>query len=212
MKKLIVLPIIFLLTLSVVLAASVSRSMSSRVEPSSEVEIILTMSGAPVGEQVAIEDNIPNTITVKSWEISGSQEPKGEVSYVKKPSAKSGIDRHSWAFTASSGSPSVTYKIDAPSALGNFEFDVRWVTSDGFNHQASTLTVRTITCGDGVCEGNENSDSCEADCPKSAPAPSSAPVEEVAPPKKSTGTIFVVIVVVLAALAAGYWYKKKGKK
>lgn len=215
-SKLMILPFVFLLSISLVLAASVSRNMPSRVDPGSEVEVKLTLSGAAAGQSVAIEDNVPNTITLTSWSIDGSQEAKEQVSHQQKPSSKAGIDRHSWAFTAASGSPTVTYKFNAPSALGSYEFDVRWVTSEGFNHQASTLTVRTITCGDGVCEGSENSDNCVGDCPKPAapaPAPAEVPVPTVPEPTKGSGALVaLVVVIVIIAGALGYRYMKKGKE
>lgn len=210
MKKLFILPIIFILTLTLVFAASVTRTMTSRVDPGSEVEIKLTLNGANVGEAVAIEDTMPNTISlIKSWDISGSEEAKSAVSYVKKASKKEGYDRHSWSFTASSSSPTVTYKIDAPSTEAGYEFDVRWVTSEGFSHQASTLTVRTITCGDGVCEGNENNDNCEADCPKPAPAPP-APEEEVA--AGALGWLWIVFIAIIVIGVIVYFTVVKKKK
>ena len=213
MRKLLVLPIIFILALSIALAASVSRNMPSRVDPGSEVQVTLTLSGATAGDGVAIEDTIPNTITVKSWEISGSQEAKADVSYQKKASQKEGFDRHSWAFTAASGSPSITYKFDAP-AVGGYEFDVRWITREGFSHSASTLTVRTITCGDGTCEGNENSDNCAADCPKpaeAAPPTVEAPKAVEAPSKAPTAWIIAAVVVILGIILIVAYQKKKQK-
>ncbi|MBI2651784.1 hypothetical protein HYX01_04895 [Candidatus Woesearchaeota archaeon] len=210
MKKLLFFPIIFLLSLSVVFAASVNRNMPSKVEPSVEVEVILTLSGVTVGEAVAIEDSIPNTITLKSWEISGSKETKDAVSHVMKASQKEGFDRHSWAFTASSSSPAVTYKFDAPSVLGSYEFDVRWVTKEGFSHQASTLTVRTISCGDGVCEGNENSDNCEKDCPKKIAAPVEVKPQPVqARAKAPVGWVVAAVVLILGIVLLMAYQKKK---
>ena len=209
MRKLLVLPIIFLLALSVALAASVSRDMPSRADPGSEVQVTLTLNGATAGEGVAIEDTIPNTIAVKSWEISGSQEAKADVSYQKKASQKEGFDRHSWAFTAV-GSPSITYKFDAP-AVGGYEFDVRWITSEGFSHSASTLAVRTITCGDGACEGNENTDNCAADCPKPAEAAPSAvaPKAIEAPGKAPVAWIIAAVVIILGIVLIVMYQKKK---
>jgi len=220
MKKLILLPVLFLLTLSMVLAASVSRNMPDRVDPGAEVEVTLTLNGAPVGEGVAIEDSIPNTITVKSWEVLGSEESKGDVSYQQKASQKEGFQRHSWPFTAASGAPSVTYKFDAPAAVGSYVFETRWITSEGFSKDSTTLIVRTITCGDGVCEGNENSDTCETDCPKPAPppppapAPTPTPSEEPSPADEPAGKvpvawIIAAVVVILGIILIVVYQKKK---
>lgn len=210
MKKLLVLPIIFVLALSMALAASVSRDMPSRVDPGSEVQVTLTLNGATAGEGVAIEDTIPNAITIKSWEVSGSQEAKDAVSYQQKASQKEGFSRNSWAFTAASTSPSITYKFDAP-AVGSYEFDVRWITKEGFSHAASTLAVRTITCGDGACEGDENSDNCIADCPRAAEAPPT-PVEPKAleaPGKAPIAWIIAAVVVILGIILIAAYQKKK---
>jgi len=211
MKKILILSTIFLLTLSFALAQSVSRDMPSRVDPGSEVSITLTLNGAPVGEGVAIEDSIPNTITLKSWEISGSEEAKADVSYQKKASRKEGFDRHSWPFTASSGSPSVTYKIDAPTTEGSYEFETRWITSAGFSKASATLTVRTITCGDGICEGGENSDTCVSDCPKPALPPPAAEEAVEKEPTSRTAIAWIVVVLIVAAAGIGYymWRKKQ---
>ncbi|HJN57264.1 MAG: hypothetical protein QF436_00880 [Candidatus Woesearchaeota archaeon] len=211
MKKLIVLLVMSLLALSAVFAASVGRDMPARVDPGAEVSITLTLNGAPAGEGVAIEDTIPNTISLKSWEISGSEEAKDDVSYATKASQKEGFDRHSWAFTASSGSPSITYKIDAPSAEGSHEFETRWITSEGFSKSSATLNVRTVTCGDGICEENENSDNCEADCPR-AEAPAPTPVEEPKPveaPGKSPTAWIIAAIVVIIGIALIVMYQKK---
>ena len=216
--KFIIIPFVFLLLLGIVSAASVARNMPARVDPGAEVQVILTLNGAKSGEVVAIEDTIADTISIKSWEISGSKESKSEVNYVAKPSQKPGLSRNSWSFTASSGAPSITYKFDAPSTNGNYDFDVRWVTSEGFSHQASTLTVRTIKCGDGVCEGSENSDNCVQDCPKPAPAPSPSPQPQAQPQPTeqkglSSSTLVIIVVVIIAIVAAiGFFMMKKKRE
>ena len=216
MKKLILLPVLFLLTLSMVLAASVSRNMPDRVDPGAEVEVTLTLNEAPVGEAVIIADSIPNTITVKSWEVLGSEEAKADVSYQQKASQKEGFQRHSWEFTTASGAPSVIYKFDAPVVVGSYVFETRWITSEGFSKDSTTLIVRTISCGDGVCEGNENSDTCEADCPKPvppAPTPTPAPTEEpkVEEPagKVPVAWIIAAVVVILGIILIVVYQKKK---
>lgn len=211
MKKLLVFPIIFVLALSMALAASVSRNMPSRADPGAEVQVILTLNGVTAGEGVAIEDTVPNAITITSWEISGSQEAKEAVSYQQKASQKEGFSRNSWAFTAASGSPTITYKFNAP-VVGSYEFDVRWITKEGFSHAASTLAVRTITCGDGVCEGTENSNNCVADCPKpvqSAPAPVVEPKPVEAPSKAPVAWIIAAVVVILGIILIVAYQKKK---
>jgi hypothetical protein len=210
MKKLIILPLLFLMALGIVLGASVSRDIPSRVDPGSEVEITLTLNGAPAGQGVAIEDSIPSTISIKSWEISGSEEAKDGVSYQQKPSQREGFARNSWAFTAASDSPSITYKIDAPTTEGSYEFETRWITSEGFSKASATLAVRTVTCGDGICEGDENSDTCETDCPRPAPEETveeQKPVE--APAKKAPAAWLIAVVVVIIGIILIVLYQKK---
>ena len=213
MRKAAIFLFVFLLAIGLASAASVTRTMDSRVSPGSDVEIKLVLDGANVGESVAIEDNIPNTISVSSWDISGADGGKSAVSYAKKASSKAGIDRHSWSFKAESASPAVTYKITAPAAEGAYEFDVRWVTKDGFNHQVASLTVRTISCGDGICEGAENSDSCASDCP-AAPAPVETTPDAQPPPaepkKGKSATLWVLLAVIVVGVAiVVVRYKKK---
>ena len=208
MKKLLILPLILLLAIGFVLAATVNRDMPSRADPGSGVTAKLTLSGANAGEGTAIEEIIPDTITIKSWDISGSKEAKSAVGYTKKASKTTGFTRHSWTFTAASSSPSITYKFDAPSTEGNLKFDVRWITSDGFSHKESSLAVRTVKCGDGICEGSENSDNCEADCPKPKPPAPKAPAAKEKP-KANVGVIIAIIAIIIIIVAVVLSKKKK---
>jgi hypothetical protein len=209
MKKLIILPLLFLMALGIVLGASVSRDIPSRVDPGSEVEITLTLNGAPAGQGVAIEDSIPSTISIKSWEISGSEEAKDGVSYQQKPSQREGFARNSWAFTAASDSPSITYKIDAPTTEGSYEFETRWIASEGFSKASATLAVRTVTCGDGICEGDETSDTCETDCPRPAPEEAVEEPKPVEVPAKAPAAWLIAVVVVIIGIILIVLYQKK---
>ena len=194
MKKSIIYFSIFLLSMSLVLGASLSRSMPGRVSPGEEVKVTFSISGMEVGKEAGISEVMPAGITVKEQSVTGAEgTPKYEV-----------VGRNNkWSFKASSSSCSVTYKFDAP-AVGTYDFDAVYALPPAnIDNIKSSLTVREITCGDGVCEGGENSDNCEADCPKPAPPP----VEE--PKKTNVGLIIVVAIVVIGLIIYFVVIKKK---
>ncbi len=196
MKKAIIYFSIFLLSVSLVLGASLSRDMPKRVSPGEEVEVTFSISGMEVGKEAGVSEVIAEGITVKEQSVTGAEgTPTYEV-----------VGRNNkWSFKASSSSSTVTYKFDAP-AVGTYDFDAVYALPPAnINNIKSTLTVRVITCGDGVCEGDENSDNCEGDCPKPAPA-----VEEAEEPKKvNTGLIIVVAIVVIGLIIYFAVAKKK---
>lgn len=183
--------------MSLVLGASLSRSMPGRVSPGEEVKVTFTISSMEVGKEAGISEVMPEEITIKEQSVTGAE---GTPKYVV-------VGRNNkWSFKASSSSCSVTYKFDAP-AVGTYDFDAVYALPPAnINNIKSTLTVRVITCGDGVCEGDENSDNCEADCPKPAP-----PVEEE-PEKVNTGLIIVVAIVVVGLIIYFVLTKKKKKE
>jgi hypothetical protein len=195
MMKPIVYFVVFILSLSAVMAASLTRSMPSRVSPGEEVTVTFSISGMEVGKEAGISEVVPDAITVKEQMVSGAE---GTPAYEIKNKTN-----NKWAFTASSSSPSVTYKFDAPSELGSYNFDALYVLPPAvIDNIKSTLTVREITCGDGFCEGSENSDTCESDCPK--PVPSTPPEEKG---KVNVGLIIILVIVILGLI--GYFVYKK---
>lgn len=195
-KKTIVFLIIFLLCMGLVTAASLSRSMPSRVSPGEEVTVTFSISGMDVGKEAGISEVVPEEIKVKEQKVTGAD---GIPDYQVDDKTN-----HKWAFKAASSSCSVEYKFDAPSEVGQYDFDAVYALPPAnIDNIKSTLTVRVITCGDGYCEGDENSDNCEADCPKPA-------VEEKVEEKPSVvGWVIVAIIIVIGLVVYFRLVKKK---
>ncbi|MEK6891760.1 MAG: hypothetical protein AABX25_01120, partial [Nanoarchaeota archaeon] len=107
---------------------------------------------------------------------------------------------------------------DLPNTETSYTFGkVVWFDPSGQGSESSTptLTVAVIRCGDGVCEGSENSDNCVQDCPKpTAPAPQAQPqaaAQKTGLSSTALTVIVVVIIVILAAIGFVMWQKKKSQ-
>lgn len=198
MKKTIIYLVISLISLGVVMAASLTRDMPTRVSPGEEVTVTFSISGMEVGKEAGISEVVPEEIKVKEQKVEGA---KGTPNYQV-------VDRnHKWAFKAESSLCSVEYKFDAPTKVGSYNFDAVYVLPPAnIDNIKSTLTVRVITCGDGFCEGDENSDNCEADCPKPAPP---TPAEEVKEKPSIVGWVIVAVIVVIGLIVYFSVAKKK---
>ena len=114
-----------------------------------------------------------------------------------------------------------------PNSEATYTFGkIVWFDPSGQGTESSSpaLTVANIKCGDGICEGNENSDTCVQDCPKPAPppppdaaqtpAPITAPITTQKPSGfSSTSMAWIVVAIIVAVSVIGYiiWQKKKGQ-
>lgn len=209
MKKILILPVMFLFILSFAYAVDVVRTMPTTVAPGSEIEVKLTISGVNLEQSIGVEDTFPNTIPINSWDVIGAT----SVNYTKKASAKEGFDRHIWTFVTAMDPVSVIYKINVPSTEGNYDFYVRWVTPDGFDQKISTLQVKKVTCGDEICEGEETSDTCALDCQKPVEEPVTEPEEqkpvEAGFQYKYILYIFLIAIVVVIGMIVYYIIKTK---
>lgn len=196
MKKIIIYFAVFLFSISLALGASLSRNMPSRVSPGEEVAVTFSISAMDVGKEAGISEVLPEGIKVKEQEVTGAE---GTPTY----QVASG-NNNKWAFKALSSSCTVTYQFDAPSEVGTYNFDTVYVLPPAnIDNIKSTLTVRVISCGDGYCEGDENSDNCEADCPKPVP------VEEAKEKPNIAGWIIVGVIVVIGLIVYFAVTKKK---
>jgi hypothetical protein len=208
MKKLsfiAVLAIALLMLSSVAFAASVSRNIPARISPGETVQVSLSASGVPVGEVFTIEDTVPQGWLVSNWQVSGAEGDRAGVDY-RFTAAE---NRHGFSFTASSGSPQVSYDVAVPaSASGSFAFNAVYFDSSGFNKNDASVTVRTITCGDGVCEGSETTDSCVQDCP----APAVQPPSTAGPEGSESGSGMLWIVLLAVVAAGAFFFVKRSKK
>ena len=212
MKKLITFLVIFVMMATAAFAGSVSRNMASRLHPGEELTVTLSISGATAGKLFTLEDVIPQGLTIKEWMVSGTQETKDQINVRQKE------NRFGWSFTPTSASASVEYKIDLSDSDAAYTFGpIVWFDPSGQGTESSTptLTVAAITCGDGICEGSENSDNCVQDCPL-PPPPAPAPAPPVVEEKKGLSTtamawIVVFVIVVLGAVGYYMWQKKRQK-
>lgn len=210
MKKIWMFFIVFILMASMALAGSVSRSMPGRIQPGQTLTVTLSVSGATAGKLFTLEDVIPAGLKIKEWKVTGAQEAKEAISIREKD------NRFGWSFTPTSDSASVEYKIDLPNSEAAYTFGkIVWFDPSGQGAESASpiLTVAAIKCGDGICEGSENSDNCVQDCPKpaapSATAPAAAPS---APSGMSTTTIaWIVVAIIIVVAAIGYFMTQRRK-
>lgn len=211
MRKVIAYLMVFLFAISFVFAASVSRDLPQRVDPNSELTVKLQISGADSSGLLTLEEELPEGMTLKDWTVTGAKEAKEAISTRVTDS------RYGWSFTPSGSSATVEYTIDLGSSDVSFGTLVYFDASGQGKTDPQTLRVAAITCGDGICEGAENSDNCEADCPKPAPpteAPST-PVEEPKPieaPSKAPAAWAIAAVVVILGIVLIVTYQKKKKQ
>ena len=196
-----------------VMAASVSRNMPSRVSPGEDMAISFSVSGVTAGELFTLEEKVPLGWAVSSWNVVGAKGGKDKVNY----RYVSSDNRHGFSYTSEGSSSQITLNVKVPStAIGNYNFDAVYFDSSGQGKSQATLTVRTITCGDGVCEGSENTGNCVKDCPAPAPpqqpAPSTPSVPLLPPAKKPTSNTTLIIVVVAAIAGLIIWWFLRKKK
>ena len=217
MKKIAMLLLVAVLVSAVlsvsVLAASVSRNMPSRVSPGETMVVTFSISGVKIGEVFTLEDQIPAGWLFTSWDVTGAKGGKDKVTH----RVVAAENRHGFSFETESSSPQISFSVQVPSAAsGNYNFDAVYFDSSGQGRSQGSVTVRTITCGDGVCEGSENTQNCVKDCPAPAPQPAPAPastkpVVPPAAPVKKKPTIIVVTVVAVAAVIAWWLFMRRRK-
>ena len=213
MKKIIISLVILVLMSTLVLAGSVSRNMPSRIQPGATLTVTLSISGATAGKLFTLEDIIPAGLKVKEWTVTGAQESKEAIAVREKANS------FGWSFTPTGGSATVEYKIDLPAAETSYSFGkIVWFdpSGQGSESNAASLTVAAVKCGDGVCEGNENSDNCVQDCPKPAapvaPAqPQPTPTTPSAKPLSNTSLAWIIVAVIVVIAAVGYFMMQRKK-
>ncbi len=221
MRKIAVVSLLMILALvfsSTAFAASVSHSFSPiRASPGETVTVTITASGVPTGEIFTLEDTVPNGWLVSNWQVQGAQETRENIDY----RFVAADNRHGWSFTAASSTVTITYTAKAPATVanGDVSFNAIYFDSTGQGKASNSVTVRTITCGDGVCEGGENTNSCSADCAApAAPAPQVPPTPEATPEASavvegdsSSRTTIAFAVFIVAMLAAFFLYARSKK-
>jgi len=159
---------LFLFSIGLANAASLSKDIPKNIEPGKTITVTFRISDIEAGEVFSIEEMIVNDLSIKDYKIEGAEKTETEVEYEKKLSSDGKKTRYSWVYQATTSNPKLTYTIDIPSTLeGNYELDTIYILPPAkMDNIKSTLRIAKIVCGDGYCEGNENSDSCPEDCPK----------------------------------------------
>jgi len=207
MKNFFIYLTVFILAISFVFAASVSRDLPQRADPNSELTVKLQVSGADSSGLFTLEEDLPEGIEVKDWTVTGSQEAKEAID------TRVQEGRYGWSFTPSGGTATVEYTIDLGSSDVTFGTLVYFDASGQGNIDSQTLRVAPITCGDGICEGSENTDNCAVDCPVTPEAPAPIPVEEPSavegPSKAPVAWIIAAVVVILGIILIVAYQKKK---
>jgi hypothetical protein len=191
-------------------AASVSRELPGRADPNSEITVKLIISGADTTGLLTLEEELPQGIVIKDWNVIGATEPKTGIS------TRDEGNRYGWSFTPSGSSATVEYKITLGAGNAAFGTLVFFDRSGQGSVAGQTLRVAAITCGDGICEGAETSDTCVADCPKPAepttPTTPSTPAEpEPTTAKKSPAGLIIILVVVILLIISLLTLTKKKK-
>lgn len=215
MRKLNLFVVLFLLLAAPAFAASVSRNMVSRADPGSDLTVTFSINGATANEVFTLQEKLPSGWTIKEWSVTGAKESKALITTSFEP------PKYGWSFTTTGTSAAIIYTVTLPSTQGTYSFDAVWFDKSGMsgaNDGKATLAVRAIRCGDGTCEGTENSDSCIQDCPVATTQPATtrtvAPVTTTLPkaaPKKSS-KLFIVLVIVLVLLIIVFFIIRKKRK
>lgn len=158
----------FLLTMSFAYAATLSKSAPKNIEPGNTLTVTFRIGGMEEGEVFSIEEMIVNELPIKDYEIEGAEKTEAEAEYEKKSSSDGKKTRHSWVYQATTPNPKLTYTVDVPSTLeGNYVLDTIYILPPAkMDNIKSNLRIGEIVCGDGYCEGNEDSSNCLEDCPK----------------------------------------------
>jgi len=189
MKKLLIYLVAFSLMISYVMAADVTRSMTSRIEPGKELTVTFDVADMEVGKSVAISDTIPLQFTLKEWSVTGAN--KDDVTYEVKGK------EYRWDIPATATTVKLTYKINVPSsASGSYSFDaVYFAPPAKMDELKATLNVEAET----------------PTPPAETPPPPTEPAEEEAAGGIPTTAVIIVIAVIVIALIVYFAVAKKKK-
>lgn len=227
---------IFSLIVGFANAATLSKNIPKNIEPGNTLTVTFRISDIEAGEVFSIEEMIGNELPIKDYNIEGAEKTEAEVEYEEKLSSDGKKTRYSWVYQAATSNPKLTYTIDIPSTLeGNYVLDTIYILPPAkMDNIKSNLRIGKIVCGDGYCEGNENSDACPEDCPKVEKAEAVTAATEGEPTTTGglggiTGavvgklfatkgrslpldlSIIAVIIIIVVLFLLKKW-KKKGKK
>jgi len=217
MKKTIIYLLASLLLISIVAAASVTRELPARADPSKEATIKLIITNAKPNELFTLEEELPQGIKITDWTIIGAKESKQDI--------KTRIidNRFGWSFTPTASTATIIYKIMAGSANLNFGTLIYFDSSGQGKVDSQVLRVAPVVCGDKICEGTETTATCSADCPAPVNKPVVQPPQPPAKPsvKEETTTaakkpstlatvlVMIAVAIIIALIIMGVGKKKK---
>lgn len=221
MRKIFAVFALLVLSLSILSVSAFASSVGvqfspSKAAPNEDVRVTFSVSGANVGEVFTLRAQVPQGWRADDWSVSGAKGGSAGVDY----QMVAADNKHGFSFTSDSSSPQISFTVKVPSSAsnGDYKVDAVYFDKSGFNRVEGTVKVGIVSCGDGVCEGGETSDSCSSDCPKVTQQPSSGGAASGGAGSQDTGaaggsTPFVIVgVVVLLALAAFFFLSRKKKK
>ncbi len=164
MKKSMILTISLLLVIGAVNAESITRTISpSRIAGGESVTVTFNIATeSPKG--FALSDSMPSGWSLSEWSVSGFSQD-----YITVTTTGRNIDVEFDTSVESLSSATFTYTATAPSteaaySFGPYLYAQSTPTAVGQERAIPSVTVRTITCGDGFCENAENCSSCVSDC------------------------------------------------
>jgi len=112
----------FLLSLNLVLASNITKTVQPSAEPSSQIPVELEIT-TETGAEITITETIPEGTTIETWSIEGSEEEN--INYAIEG------NRHIWTFTASAENPNLDYKLNLPlTATGLYNVKTDYVFPD----------------------------------------------------------------------------------
>jgi len=158
--------VIFIVSFSViftgVFAMNITRSMPSLIESGSLFSTNITINVDAINMSNSYVESIPPDFIFNSWQINGTKESVNDI--LVKVSGTG----YTWNFTPTESKVKIVYYLLAPDTEGDYTFSGR--ASDSTNTASDTysVTVGKTGCGNGLCEANENSTSCPADCAASS--------------------------------------------
>jgi len=158
--------VIFIVSFSViftgVFAMNITRSMPSLIESGSLFNTNITINVDAINMSNSYVESIPPDFIFNSWQINGTKESVNDI--LVKVSGTG----YTWNFTPTESKVKIVYYLLAPDTEGDYTFSGR--ASDSTNTASDTysVTVGKTGCGNGLCEANENSTSCPADCAASS--------------------------------------------
>ena len=220
MRKIFAVFALLVLLLSVLSVSAFASSVGvqfspSKAAPNEDVRVTFSVSGAVVGEVFTLRAQVPQGWRADDWAVSGAKGGSAGVEY----QMLAADNKHGFSFTSDSSAPPISFTVKVPSGTvnGDYKVDAVYFDKSGFNRVEGNVKVGVVSCGDGVCEGSENSDSCSADCPKVTQQPPKQPSASGAG-SGDAGTaggvstpVLVVAVVVLLGLAAFFFLSRKKK-